>query len=390
MGDFFYKIFIKNYKDTQNPEVRISYGLFASILGIILNLLLSASKLIAGAITNSISITADGINNLSDASSSIITLIGFKLSGKPQDEKHPFGHARIEYLTGLVISILIILVGINLGKASFDRLFTDEKLSISPMILIFLIVSIVLKAFQCFVNLSIGKKIDSKTLTVTAADSRNDILSTTAVLMGAFISYNYDVHIDGYIGIMVSAFIVYSGISLTLETASPLIGEKPSDDLVENIRIMILRHKDVIGIHDLIVHNYGAGKVFASAHIEVDSKRDIMVSHELVDNIERELSSSLNINFVAHIDPVELNNPLLTEVLPEIESVISSFEGLSDIHDVRFIKGENRVNIIFDIVSHDTFSLEEDDVNFAVNERLKSLNPKYNAIITFDKAYTNL
>lgn len=390
MGNFFYKIFIKDFENTSEPSVRLSYGKFASYVGILLNLILTTSKIFFGILSNSISIIADGINNLADASSSIITLLGFKLSAKPSDEKHPYGHGRIEYITGLIISVFIIFIGFNLAQSSFNRLFHKEDMNISIITIIILIISIFIKVIQSAINISIGKKIDSKTLIATAIDSRNDIISTLSVLISSGIFYFYEFSIDGYIGLLVSAFIIYSGISLTIEMSSPLIGELPSDDIVKNIEDLVLSHKEIIGIHDLIVHNYGVGKIFASLHIEVDASKDIMQSHELVDHIEADMSSKLNINFVAHMDPVEINNPILNEVKPLLDGYVNNIEGLSQVHDMRCIKGSKRINIIFDIVRDENCILDEDTIKTQINQLIKSKNKSYNAIITFDKAYTNI
>ncbi len=390
MGNFFYKIFIKDFENTSDPSVRLSYGKFASYIGILLNLALTAAKLVVGIISNSISIIADGVNNLADASSSIITLLGFRLSSKPSDEKHPYGHGRIEYITGLIISIFIIFVGFNLAKSSFDRLFDKEPMSISIFTIIILIVSMLVKFFQSIINLSIGKKIDSKTLIATAIDSRNDIISTFSVLVSSGIFYFYGVSLDGYIGLLVSAFIIYSGISLTIEMSSPLIGEMPSDEIIKDIEELVLSHKGIIGIHDLIVHNYGVGKVFASIHIEVDADKDIMESHELVDHIEHQMSKDLNIHIVAHMDPVRLNDPIIKEVKPALEACVNHFPGLSHIHDLRCIKGSTRVNIIFDIVRNPECTHSDEEIVKYFNNELKKINPNYKAIITFDKAYINI
>lgn len=388
--DFIYRKLIKNHNDISNSKVRQSYGKLASCIGIFSNFILFLLKILLGIISNSISVIADAINNLADASSSAISLVGFNLSSKPPDEKHPYGHARIEYLTSLIVSIIIIVVGINLCQESVKKIFNPESVYFTPTTLILLILSIFIKILQSLLNISIGKKINSHLLIATGADSRNDVISTTAVLFGSILNLYFDINIDGYLGLCVAIFIIYSGIMLTIEASSPLLGEAPSKELTDNLVATILSHKGILGVHDLLVHNYGVGKIFASAHIEVDASVDIMVSHELVDHLERDLSDMFNINFVAHLDPVEVGNPIISEVLPILEKAICQFEGLKNIHDIRCIKGNKRVNIIFDIVKEYGHTIDEKKVTIYLNKKLKEVNADYNAIITFDKAYTNL
>lgn len=390
MGDFFYKIFIKDYRNIADPTVRHRYGIFAGVLGIFLNIILAAVKVFIGFISGSLSVSADGLNNLSDASSSVITLIGFRLSAKPDDYEHPYGHARIEYLTGLILSVIIIFVGFSLGKSSIDKLISPQTLEISLFTIFVIVLSIPVKIFSAVLNYSIGKKISSNTLIATAVDSRNDVIATVAVVVGMILSYKYQINVDGFIGLVVSLFIVWSGIGLCKETASPLIGERPDPVLVDEIAKIILSHEDVIGIHDLMVHNYGAGKIFASAHIEVDAGRDVMDSHELVDTIEQEISNRLDIHFVSHMDPVVLDDEDIDAISQVISKVIKDFPEVGNPHDLRFINSRNRSRIIFDLIKSPGADVDEEKIARVVNTALRELNPNYHAIITFDKSYTNL
>ncbi|MGL6173675.1 MAG: cation diffusion facilitator family transporter, partial [Cellulosilyticaceae bacterium] len=286
MTQFLIKTFIKNAEDIKNPRVREHYGLLGSIVGISCNLLLFLSKLTIGVIFNSISITADAINNLSDAGSSIITWIGFRLSSKPADEDHPFGHARVEYITGLVISFLILMLGIELIKSSFDKILHPEPLTFSSIIIVVLILSIAAKLWLSFFNRKLGNIIGSTTLKATATDSMNDVIATSVVLISILISHFTGFQVDGYMGMIVALFIIYSGINLIKETISPLLGEAPTAELVLSIEEKISSYEGVLGFHDLVVHNYGPDRCFASVHVEVDANEDILKSHDLIDNIE--------------------------------------------------------------------------------------------------------
>ena len=350
MGNFLFKKFIKNYEDVKNPKVRDSYGKLAGIVGIISNLLLCAMKMLVGFFSGSIAIVADAVNNLADASSSVITLAGFKLASLPEDEEHPYGHARIEYIAGVVVSLIIIIVGVELGKSSFDKILHPEPLEFSIYVVIVLLLAICIKIWQALFNISAGKKINSVTLIATGADSRNDVIATTAVLISIVAGYIFNVHIDGYIGILVALFIIWSGINLVRETISPLLGEAPDPELVKEIEDITLNYDGVIGIHDLVVHNYGPGKIFASLHIEVDASEDVMGSHDLIDNIEHRLQKDLNINITVHMDPVKTDDPNRAPLSDLIRETISGLPGVLSFHDLRFVAGRTHTNVIFDVV----------------------------------------
>jgi len=289
------KKFVRNYEDIKNPIVRESYGKFSSILGIICNVLLCTSKILVGLIFNSVSITADGINNLSDAGSSVITLIGFKLASKPADKDHPFGHARIEYIAGLIVSFIILLLGVELIKTSFAKIISPEPLDFSIIMVIVLILSILVKLFMYFANINLSKRITSATIKATAKDSLNDVIATSAVLASVIISKLTNLQLDGYIGMLVAVFIIFSGIEILKEILNPLLGEPPSKDLVNTVVKKIMSYDGVINIHDLVIHNYGANKYFATVHVEVSYKEDILESHDMIDNIERDFLSDMGI-----------------------------------------------------------------------------------------------
>lgn len=390
MGKLFIKLFIKNHENTSDPRVRESYGKFAGIVGIISNLVLCIMKILIGILSRSIAIVADGINNLADASSSIMTLVGFKLAARPEDESHPYGHARIEYLTGLFISILIIIIGIQLFKTSVGKILEPAELQFSYVTIAVLAAAIVIKLWQTFFNISIGKRINSVTLMATGADSRNDVISTSAVLVSVLVGKFTGLVIDGYMGCLVALFIIWSGIQLVRETSSPLLGEAPDAHLVSAITETVMREPGVLGIHDLMVHNYGPGKIFASIHIEVAADGDLMKSHDMIDNIERIVKETLHIEFVAHMDPVKTNDPLINKLRSVIGDAFAPLKGVESIHDFRIVPGPTHTNLIFDVVLSAGCSYTEKEIKELADKAAKSVDEKFFTVITFDKAYTTL
>lgn len=390
MANFFAKLFIKDYENVSDPAVREQYGKLAGIVGIFSNGLLCAMKIIIGLVSSSIAIVADGINNLADASSSIITLIGFKLAAAPEDKDHPYGHARIEYLTGLFISVIIIVLGLQLLRSSFDKVLHPDPLSFRYVTVVVLVIAIGIKVWQAFFNISLGKKINSVALIATGADSRNDVIATAAVLLSVIIGKLFHLQLDGYMGCLVALFIIWSGIQLIRETTSPLLGEAPDQELVKAIAETVLSQEGIIGIHDLAVHNYGPGKIFASIHIEVDAKGDLMESHDRIDNIERLIKKDLNIEFTAHMDPVELDNPLIEQLHHEILLAIQPFSGVTSIHDLRIVPGNTHTNVIFDAVLSPDCPTDEGELCRCVEAHLQKIDPNYYVVITFDRVYTEL
>lgn len=387
MNEILFKTFIKNHDDVKNPAVRDAYGKLAGIVGIMSNALLCVMKIAIGLISGSIAIIADGVNNLADGGSSVITLLGFKLASMPEDEDHPYGHARYEYLSGLVVSFIIILVGFELLKSSIDKILNPTPLEFSWTVVLVLVLAILIKIWQAVFNISAGKKIDSLTLMATGADSRNDVISTTVVLVSLLIGHFAEVQLDGFMGVLVALFIMWSGISLVRETISPLLGEAPDSELVQEIESIAMSYDGVLGIHDLEVHNYGPGKIFASVHIEVDAAVDVMVSHDLVDNIEQRLRTDLNINITAHLDPVNVSDPNRAPLTELLRDAIEEVPEFLSFHDLRIVSGPTHTNVIFDVVvSHDCKMPESEILRF-FNQKLSTYNDTFFAAINIDKSY---
>ena len=390
MGKLLIRIFVKDHENTDDPRVRERYGKFAGVVGIVSNLILCIMKILIGLVSRSIAIIADGINNLADASSSIITIVGFKLASQPEDEDHPYGHARIEYLTGLFISIVIIVIGLQLLRTSIDKILHPDPLEFSCLTIIILVAAILIKLWQSLFNRSIGRKIRSVTLMATAADSRNDVISTSAVLISVIVGKFTGIQIDGYMGCLVALFIIWSGIQLVRETTSPLLGEAPDQELVDSIAEIVKKEPGVLGIHDLMVHNYGPGKIFASMHIEVDADGDLMESHDMIDNIEKRIKDELHVEFVVHMDPVKTDDPLITKMKKIIADALLPLDGVDNIHDFRIVPGPTHTNIIFDVVLAADCSLSEKEITGIAAEAARSVDNDFYVVITFDHAYTRL
>ena len=386
MGNLFIKLFVRDYENTSDPKVRERYGKFAGVVGIISNVVLCTMKILIGIFSSSIAIIADGINNLADASSSLMTLIGFKLASQPEDENHPYGHARIEYLTGLFVSILIIILGVQLLKTSIEKILDPEILEFSYITIITLVIAIVIKLWQSMFNKNIGKRINSVTLIATGADSRNDVIATGVVLISVLVGKFTDLKIDGYMGCLVALFIIWSGIQLVRETSSPLLGEAPDETLVSDIAETVMREPCVLGIHDLIVHNYGPGKIFASIHVEVDADGDLMKSHDMIDNIERLVNSALE----AIAEKAMEKDTGARALRAIIEEAFSPLEGVESIHDFRIVPGPTHTNVIFDVVLSTKCRYPEKQILRIANNAVKAVDNKYFAVITFDKAYTKI
>ena len=389
MNEFLYKMFVKDYQNTEDPGVRERYGKFAGAVGILSNVILCITKIVVGLIAGSIAIIADGINNLADASSSLITLIGFKLASMPEDKEHPYGHARYEYIAGMIVSILIVIVGVELGQSSIDKILHPQPLTFSWPIVFVLVLAIAIKVWQALFNISVGKRIDSVTLIATGADSRNDVIATSVVLISVLVGHYADLQIDGYMGVLVALFIIWSGITLVKETMSPLLGEAPDPELIKTIKEKALMPEGVLGIHDLVVHNYGPGKIFASIHIEVDADGDLMESHDMVDGIEKALSEELHIMLTCHLDPIKLNDPLVKQMTDLVTETAKVIDGISNVHDLRVVPGPTRTNVIFDVVIEPGCKWSEDDLRGQFESKVKSVNPTYCAVINFDRSYVN-
>lgn len=383
------KKFIRNYEDTRDPMVRESYGKFSSILGIICNILLCTSKILVGLIFNSVSITADGINNLSDAGSSIITFIGFKLASKPADKDHPFGHARIEYIAGLVVAFIILLLGVELIKTSFAKIISPEPLEFSIIMVLVLILSILVKLFMYVANNNISKRISSTTIKATAKDSLNDVISTTAVLVSIIITKITNLQLDGYIGMLVAIFIIISGIEILKEILNPLLGEPPSKDLLDAVFNKLMSYDGVLNIHDLVIHSYGANKYFATVHVEVSYKEDILESHDMIDNIERDFLSDMGINLVIHLDPIVTDDAETNKIKKEVMGIVKKLGEDYSMHDFRIVKGSTHTNIIFDVVAPTECKVQSKDLIYQISKEIKKLDETYYPIIVIDYNYNS-
>lgn len=389
MNNRIFKAFIRDWEDVRNPKVRDSYGKLAGIVGILSNTLLCVMKILVGLISGSIAIVADAINNLADASSSLITLIGFKLAGMPEDKEHPYGHARIEYLAGLLVSVIIIVVGFELGKGSVEKIITPTPTEFNATVVIVLLLAIGIKVWQAVFNIAAGKKINSMTLIATGADSRNDVISTSVVLLSLIIGHVFEIQIDGYMGVLVALFIIWSGIGLVRETVSPLLGEAPDPEMVKEIEDIANEHEGVLGIHDLVVHNYGPGKVFASLHVEVDAAVDVMVSHDMIDNIEHEVSQQLNITCTVHMDPIDLTDPNREPLKHLLMEKIGAIDGLQNFHDLRLVPGPTHTNVVFDVTVTPGCKLSEDEIAEIFAATVKGYNESFCTVVEFDRAYVD-
>lgn len=388
---FIRKLLIKEYQDTKNPKVRFRYGLVAGIFGIISNALLCVFKLIVGIIGNSITIVADAINNLSDAGSSVVTLVGFKLSATPPDNDHPFGHARYEYVTSLLVSVTVLFIGILLLKSSIEKCITPEAVSVNVYTYVVLGAAIAMKLVQMLIYLDFSKAINSGALKASAADSRNDVLATVAVLISTIVidvagdKISPKVSVDGIMGIAVSAFIIVSSILLVKESISPILGEKPPKELVDKITAKILSYEGVIGVHDLVVHSYGENHCFVVAHVEVPQDVEITKSHDVIDNIEHDFWNEMHVRITIHMDPVDTKNEKLAELKLRAQNALANLdEGLS-LHDFRIVSGQTHTNMLFDVVIPYDSKLSLDDVKNAMKREFANDPVKYFFVIDVDR-----
>lgn len=386
MSELLCRWFIKDHTRVSDPTVRRKHGTMVSAVGILLNLLLCAGKLIAGFLTGAVSMTADAINNLSDAGSQIISLISFKLSAKPADRDHPFGHARIEYVASMAVSFLILLVGFELLKSSVTKVFHPEKTAFSLVSVVILAVSIGIKLWLCLFNRQIAKKINSEVMRATAADSLSDAGATAAVLVSSLILRFFGVDIDAYIGIAVAILIMIAGIKVLGEAKNLIIGEAPDEDVVRAIKDIIGEYPEALGIHDLIVHNYGVGAIIVSLHIEVDGSVDVFKTHDTIDNIEKRLNSELGIRATIHMDPIVTGDEEVAATRAWVGSAIRELDPAWDIHDFRFVRGETHTNLIFDLVVPFECKRSADDILDAVEKKIKSVDEKYFTVVTIDRA----
>lgn len=390
------KLFVKNSENINDSKVREHYGLLASIFGIVSNIVVCLMKLILGLIFGLISLVADGLNNLTDAGSSIVSLVGFKLSTKPADSSHPFGHARIEYIAGLIVSLIIVFVGGELIISSVQDIissFSEEFVPLSDLYfyitLCALAVSILIKLYQGLFYKKIAKRISSATLLAAGCDSRNDVIATSAVLVGLIISKIFSFYIDGYLSLIVGLFILVNGIKLIIETSNPLIGEKPSEELIQQFIEIIKREKNILGYHDLQIHSYGPNIYFATCHVEIDARKNILETHDLIDNVEKEIQRELNVITTLHMDPIVIGDPLTDKIKGEVTSALKDIPYILNIHDFRVVKGPTHINVVFDALIKNEKNLSIEKAMKEIHDRVVSISDKYNPVITIDYDYTS-
>ena len=381
------KLFIKDHENVTSAAVRRAYGTMCSLYGIFLNLLLFAGKYIAGLISGSVAITADAFNNLSDAGSSIITLLGFAIAGKKPDPDHPFGHGRAEYLAGLVLSGVIILMGFELVKSSFEKILHPEPISSGLLPAVILVCSILVKFYMCLYNRSVGKKINSAAMQATATDSLSDSIATTVVLLSMGISYFFHVNIDGYAGLLVAVFIIYAGFNAAKDTVSPLLGQAPDPEFVQQVADIVTAHPEVVGIHDLAVHDYGPGRVMVSLHAEVSGDGNIFDLHDAIDTAETELKEQLGCIATIHMDPIEADNTEVSQMRAAVSEKLKELDNVISIHDFRMVPGPTHTNLIFDAVVPADYKKSDEELAASIRQHIHQTWPDRYAVVNIDHSY---
>ena len=385
MTDLLCKLFIKRQDDPKSPDTRRAYGTLSSVTGIILNLFLSIIKFIAGSLTASISIVADAVNNLSDAGSQLVSLISFKISAKPADRDHPFGHARIEYVASMIVSFIILTIGVELFKSSFDKILHPQSTEFSLVAMIILAVSIAVKLWLAIFNRRIGKKINSSILRATSVDSLSDVATTSAVLISMVISHYTGFATDGYMGVAVSLFIFIAGIKILAETKNSILGSPPDKDTLDEIYRITAEYPEILGIHDMIVHNYGAGNTIASLHAEVDGSANLFDTHDVIDNLEKRLFSELGVRATVHMDPIVTDDEQVNELRQRTLAAVKEIDGSLDIHDFRFVLGKTHSNLIFDISAPFELKMSDEEIKRGVSDKISRIDPSFFAVITVDR-----
>ncbi len=380
---------LKKYPDTASAETRQKIGSLAGGFGIVCNLVLFAAKVVAGILSGSISAISDAVNNLSDAGSSIVTLIGFKLSNRPADPEHPFGHGRIEYICGFLVSVIIMLMGFELFRSSVEKIFNPGQMELNWVTVAILLASIAVKLYMGFFNKTAGRIISSASLKATAADCVSDCASTGAVLISMGISYVAEVNIDAYAGILVSLFILWQGVNTAKETLSPLLGEPPEKEVVEELERRVLSYQGFLGVHDVMFHSYGPGRTFASLHIEVPADVDILACHEMIDLCEKEVGEAMGLQLVIHMDPIEVNDQKVTSARTNLlKAIAEQFPHNFSVHDFRMVSGEDRTNLIFDIVVSSSVKMTDAEIKEAIGAIAKTVDETYVCVITVDRDFT--
>ncbi|MFV0464627.1 MAG: cation diffusion facilitator family transporter [Lachnospiraceae bacterium] len=380
--------FITNSEDTRNPDVRQKYGMICGFTGIILNLFLFLGKLMIGIISGSIAIMADALNNLSDAGSSIVTLVGFQMAGSKPDPDHPFGHGRIEYLSGLTVAGIILIMAYQLIRDSISSIVSPSELTFEPLTIAVLLISICIKIYMAFYNSRIGKKINSAAMRATAKDSLNDVAATAVVLISVLVYQVSGIVIDGYCGLLVAIFILFTGISAAKDTIDPLLGQAPKEEFIDEITGIVMSYPKIMGIHDMVVHDYGPGRQMVSLHVEVPAEEKILEIHDIIDNIEAALQKELSIHAVIHMDPVVTKDERVLEIKRTISQIIAETGKDLSMHDFRVVLGESHTNIIFDLVVPYKYHLQDDQIKHMIDTKLAEVyGAGYNTVIQFDKDF---
>ncbi len=390
MTSLLLKLFVKDYKNTENSAVRERYGVFAGLVGIVVNIIIASAKLLIGTISGSISITADAVNNFSDAGSSVITLIGFKMANKPADPSHPYGHGRIEYISGMIVAFIVLIFGVELMKSSVDRIMNPVELTYNVWGIVVLALSIVFKLWLGLFNRKLGKAINSSTMTAVFTDCVSDSGATAVTIVSMLLAHFANINIDGILGAIVAVIIIIAGINIIKDTLNPLLGQAPDKELVENIAQTVLSYDKVVGIHDLIIHNYGSTKTFGSVHVEVPANENVLEVHEIMDNIELEIKKKYGVEIVAHTDPIETDNELVLKFKDELAEIINAIDSKLSFHDFRLVSGPTHTNLIFDVVLPYEMKMDENELKETIALKVKEQRPNFNCVITVDRDYSGI
>lgn len=384
------KWFVKNYKEPQKPEVRAAYGRLSGVVGIVCNVILFGVKFLLGTLTGSVAITADAFNNLGDASSGIVSFLGFKMASRPADEEHPYGHARYEYLAGLTVSVMILVIGVELFKESFGKILHPKAVEFSWISVGVLVLAIGVKLWLALFNRTLGKRINSQTLLATATDSRNDVIATGAVILATILSHLTKLELDGYMGLVVALFILYSGVNLVKETLDPLLGKAADEALVAEIEKRIMSYPGVLGTHDLMLHDYGPGRQFGSVHVEVAAEEDVLTSHDMVDNIERDLLKEMNLHLIVHMDPIVTKDESVKNLRRWLAEEVKKVHPELTIHDLRVVPGTTHTNVIFDCLVPRGLKRSDEEIKAEIDALVKETYPEYYCVITVDHSYVSV
>lgn len=389
MTDLLIRLFLRGEHHPRDPHMRAQYGLLSGVVGIVLNLLLAVTKLLAGLFSSSLAITADALNNFTDAGSSLVTLVGFRMAGQRPDASHPFGHGRIEYLAGLIVSLLILLVGVELIHSSIRKIITPQAVQFSWILVVILVVSICVKLWMSLFNSTLAVRIQSAAMKATAVDSLSDVLATAAVLAGLLIGHFFQLYIDGWIGMLVAILILRAGLTAARDTLNPLLGQNPKPELVTEIERIALSYPEVLSIHDLVIHDYGPGRAMMSFHAEVPSGVEIMRAHDAIDLLERELKNKFNIITCIHMDPIATDDDQLIAIRAQIARMVREIHPDMTIHDFRMTNGPNHSNLIFDVVVPYQCGMTDDALRARIAHDAKALNKSYYTVVEVDHSFTN-